>query len=392
MPPRIRLPLADGTLAPYALRDPIAWPAPTGPIRSRVAYAAAHVVCDPLADCDPLSDGRVDWEATLAYRRHLWSLGLGVAEAMDTAQRGMGLGWPAARELIRRSTAEARATGGVIACGAGTDHLEPGEQVTLEDVERAYGEQVGYVEGHGGRVILMASRALARAARGPDDYRRVYGTVLRLVSRPVILHWLGETFDPELVAYWGHGDAGEAMDVCLGIIREHRRKVDGIKISLLDPQREVAMRACLPDGVRMYTGDDLNYDRLILGDGGDARGGAHSDALLGIFDAIAPAASAALQALDRDDVDGYRAALGPTIPLSRHIFQHPTYAYKTGIVFLAYLNGHQTHFRMIGGAESWRSVPHLAELFRLADGAGLLVDPERAAERMRRVLAVAGVV
>ncbi len=388
----IRLPLADGTLASYALRDPIAWPAPTGPIRSRVAYAAAHVVCDPLADCDPLSDGRVDWEATLAYRRHLWSLGLGVAEAMDTAQRGMGLGWPAARELIRRSTAEARATGGVIACGAGTDHLQPGEQVTLEDVERAYGEQVGYVEGHGGRVILMASRALARAARGPDDYRRVYGTVLRQVSRPVILHWLGEMFDPELVAYWGHGDAGEAMDVCLGIIREHRTKVDGIKISLLDPQREVAMRACLPDGVRMYTGDDLNYDRLILGDGSDARGAAHSDALLGIFDAIAPAASAALQALDRDDVDGYRAALGPTIPLSRHIFQHPTYAYKTGIVFLAYLNGHQTHFRMIGGAESWRSVPHLAELFRLADGAGLLVDPEHAAERMRRVLAVAGVV
>jgi uncharacterized protein DUF993 len=389
MPPTIRLPHADGTLAPYALREPVTWHAPVGPIRSRVAYAAAHVVCDPLAEGDPLSDAAVDWEATLAYRHYLWSLGLAVAEAMDTAQRGMGLGWPAARELIGRSLAEARAAGGVIACGAGTDHLVPGARVTLDDVERAYGEQVGYVEGHGGRVILMASRALARAARGPDDYRRVYGTILRQVSQPVILHWLGDMFDPELAGYWGTRDVREAMDVCLGIIREHRTKVDGIKISLLDPEREVQMRSCLPAGVRMYTGDDFNYDRLILGDGGD--GGAHSDALLGIFDAIAPAASAALQALDRGDVDGYRAALEPTVPLSRHVFQRPTYAYKTGIVFLAYLNGHQTHFRMIGGAESWRSLPHLAELFRLADGAGLLADPERAIERMRRVLALAGV-
>jgi uncharacterized protein DUF993 len=400
MPPTIRLPNPDGTLTPYTMRAPTAWPAPAGPIRCRVAYAAAHVVCDPLAAADPLSDAAVDWDATLAYRRHLWSFGLGVAEAMDTAQRGMGLGWPAARELIRRSLAEARATGGMIACGAGTEHLAPGDGVTLDDVERAYEEQVGYVEGQGGRVILMASRALARAARGPDDYRHVYGAILRQASRPVILHWLGDMFDPQLAGYWsgagGTRDVREAMDVCLGIIREHRTKVDGIKISLLDPAREVEMRACLPEGVRMYTGDDLNYDRLILGDEGGAggtggTGGTHSDALLGIFDAIAPAASAALQALDRGDVAGYRAALGPTVPLSRHIFQRPTYAYKTGIVFLAYLNGHQTHFRMIGGAESWRSLPHLAELFRLADRAGLLVDPERAAERMRRVLALGGV-
>ncbi len=370
------------------LREPVEWSAPAGPIRSRVAYAAAHVVCDPLADCDPLSTAPLDWDATLAYRRYLWSFGLGVAEAMDTAQRGSGLGWPAARELIRRSLAEARAVHGLIACGAGTDHLAPGEQVTLDDVERAYEEQVGYVEEHGGRVILMASRALARAARGPDDYRRVYGTVLRQVSRPVILHWLGDMFDAELAGYWGARDVGEAMEVCLGIIREHRTNVDGIKVSLLDAQREVEMRSRLPEGVRMYTGDDLDYDRLILGDG---NGRTYSDALLGIFDAIAPAASAALQALDRGDVAGYRRALAPTVTLSRHVFQRPTFAYKTGIVFLAYLNGHQTHFRMIGGAESSRSLPHLAGLFRLADCAGLLLDPERAADRMRRTLALAGV-
>jgi hypothetical protein len=252
-------------------------------------------------------------------------------------------------------------------------------------VERAYAEQVGYVEENGGRAILMASRALARCARGPDDYRRVYGTILRQVTRPVILHWLGDMFDPQLAGYWGSQDTNAAMEVCLAIIGEHRDKVDGIKISLLDAQREIDMRARLPAGVRMYTGDDFNYDRLIVGDGRR-----HSDALLGIFDAIAPAASAALQALDRGEVDAYHAALGPTVPLSRHIFQHPTFAYKTGIVFLAYLNGHQSHFRMIGGAESWRSVPHLAELFRLADRAGLLGDPETAVERMRRMLATAG--
>jgi len=386
MPPVIRLPRLDGALEPYTMRQAVAWSAPAGPIRSRIAYAAAHVVSDPHATCDPLSDARLDWDATLGYRRYLWSLGLAVAEAMDTAQRGMGLGWPAARDLIRRSLAEARATGGMIACGAGTDQLTPGERVTLDDVEQAYEEQVGYVERHGGRVILMASRALARAARSPDDYRRVYGTILRQVSRPVILHWLGDMFDPQLAGYWGTRDVDQAMDACLAIICEHRAKIDGIKISLLDAEREVALRRRLPGGVRMYTGDDFNYERLILG---DARG--YSDALLGIFDAIAPVASAALQALDRDDVPAYHAALEPTVPLARHIFEAPTHAYKTGIVFLAYLNGHQPHFRMIGGAESWRSVPHLAELFRLADAAGLLADPDCAAERMRRVLAVAGV-
>jgi predicted dehydrogenase len=380
--PRVRtvtLPRPDGTRETYTMHEPARWPVPAGPIRCRVAYAAAHVVSDPRT-----SDS-VDWDATLAYRRHLWSFGLGVAEAMDTAQRGMGLDWPAARELIRRSLAEARATGGAIACGAGTDQLDPADTVTLAAVQHAYEEQVGYVEEQGGRVILMASRALARAARGPEDYARVYGAILRQVSRPVILHWLGDMFDPQLAGYWGARDLDKAADACLAIICEHRAKIDGIKISLLDAEREVALRRRLPGGVRLYTGDDFNYLQLILG---DARG--HSDALLGIFDAIAPAASAALQALDRDDVTAYRAALEPTLPLARHIFEAPTHAYKTGIVFLAYLNGHQSHFRMLAGAESWRSVPHLAEVFRLADAAGLLVDPDGAVVRMRRVLALAG--
>jgi hypothetical protein len=305
---------------------------------------------------------------------------------MDTAQRGMGLAWPTAQELIRRSIAEARAMGGTVASGAGTDHLAPGEGVTLDDVERAYEEQVGFVEGLGGRVILMASRALARAARSPDDYRRVYGRILSQVRQPVILHWLGDMFDPQLAGYWGTRDVTEAMDVCLDVIREHRAKVDGIKISLLDDRREVEMRRRLPEGVRMYTGDDFNYDRLIAG---DEHG--YSDALLGIFDAIAPAASAALRAFDEGDTATYERLLAPTVPLSRHIFRRPTYAYKTGVVFLAWLNGHQSHFRMLGGAESWRSVQHLAELLRLADAAGLVADPELAAARTRQVLAVAGV-
>ena len=386
MPTVIRLPRADGAIARYTLREPAAWSKPAAPIRSRIAYAAAHVVPDPFVDADPLSAAPIDWDATLAYRHHLWSYGLAVAEAMDTAQRGMGLGWQAARELICRSLAEAKSCDGTIACGAGTDHLAPNDVRTLDDIERAYEEQVEWVESHGGRVILMASRALARVARTSDEYRRVYGRVLGQLERPAILHWLGDMFDPQLAGYWGTPDLDEAMNVCLSVIEEHRSKVDGIKISLLDAGREIELRRRLPSGVRMYTGDDFNYDRLILG---DERG--HSDALLGIFDAIAPAASAALQALDCGNVDAYRDALAATVPLSRHVFMRPTYAYKTGIVFLAYLNGHQTHFRMIGGAESWRSVPHLCELFRLADAAGLLRDSDLAAERMGRVLAVAGV-
>lgn len=387
MPRELLLPQADRTLLRYAAGPAAAFPAPAGPLRSRTAYSAVHVVCDPLGDtADPIADPRIDWESTLAYRRYLWSLGLSVAEAMDTAQRGMGLTWSAARELIRRSLAEARAMGGTIACGAGTDHLAPRSGLTLDDVEAAYAEQVGFVESHGGRVILMASRALAACARGPEDYARVYGRILAQVRHPVILHWLGDMFDPALAGYWGYRDPESAMDVCLEVIRANAAKVDGIKISLLDAGKEIEMRRRLPEGVRMYTGDDFNYPELIRG---DAHG--YSHALLGIFDAIAPAASAALQALDASDLDRYEAILAPTLPLSRHIFQRPTYYYKTGVVFMAYLNGHQSHFRMIGGAESARSIVHLSELFVLADQARLWRDPDLAATRMQQVLLLAGV-
>lgn len=380
------LPRADGELSSYQLQGEPLLAESADPFESRIAYAAAHVVADPLADVDPTFGAVLDWEATLAYRRNLWSLGLSVAEAMDTAQRGMGLGWETSKELISRSLVEARAAGGSVACGAGTDHLEPSPEVTLIEVEAAYEEQCSYVESAGGRIILMSSRALAACAEGPENYARVYDGILSQVSEPVILHWLGEMFDPALGGYWGHRDLDAATEVCLGIIESHAPKVDGIKISLLDKEREMDLRRRLPEGVRVYTGDDFNYPELILG---DSTG--HSDALLGIFDAIAPAASAALHALDAGDEERYKEILSPTVPLSRHIFQHPTRFYKTGVVFLAYLNGHQEHFRMVGGLESARSIVHLSELFVLADRAGLLQDPELAKERMQRVLAVAGV-
>jgi hypothetical protein len=386
MPPTLMLPFPDRSLRPYALRASAGFAPPRAPLRSRVFFAAAHVVADPLADTTPVSPPALDWDTTLAYRRYLWSLGLGVAEAMDTAQRGMGLDWTTARELIERSVAEARAVGGMIACGAGTDHLPPRPDLSLDQVEAAYIEQIEAVERCGGRVILMASRALAACARSPDDYARIYGRLLSQVREPVILHWLGDMFDPALAGYWGSHDLDAAMETALAIIHEHAAKIDGIKISLLDAQREIQMRRRLPPGVRMYSGDDFNYPELILG---DDQG--YSDALLGIFDAIAPAASAALQALDADDPERFRAILEPTVPLSRHIFQAPTYFYKTGVVFLAYLNGHQRHFRMVGGQESARSVLHLARLFILADQAGVLCDPDRAVARMRIVLALAGI-
>lgn len=382
--PALRLPRADGTLESYRLRAPRRFEPPGAPLSSRVLYAAVHVVSDPL-DEDGAGPG-IDWEATLAYRRHVWRHGLGVAEAMDTAQRGMGLDYHATRELIRRSCAEARAEGGRIVCGAATDQLPADARPTLGEIETAYIEQCAAIEGEGGRPVLMASRHLARVARDPDDYRRVYGTVLRAVDGPVILHWLGEMFDPQLAGYWGAVDLDEAAASCLAILEEHAAKIDGIKLSLLDAQREVALRRRLPEGVRMYTGDDFDYDALILG---DEHG--HSDALLGIFDAIAPAAAAAVAALDAGDESAYREALAPTTTLARHLFAAPTYHYKTGIVFLAYLNGHQDHFRMLGGKQSARSVVHLAEAFRLADRAGLLQDPERAARRMRCFLELSGV-
>ena len=383
----LRLPRADGTLTSYRLTGQAPAVSPGGPIKARVAYAAVHVVADPLANITPPLQAALDWEATLAYRRYVWSLGLAVAEAMDTSQRGMGFDWGTAKELIRRAVAEARTIpGAVIASGAGTDHLEPGPRVTLADVEAAYEEQCAFVESVGGRIILMASRALAACAKGPDDYAKVYGKLLGQVREPVIIHWLGDMFDPALAGYWGSPHTDQATETLLAIVCEHAPKIDGVKISLLDQAREIAMRRRFPTSVRMYTGDDFDYPTTIRGDGER-----WSDALLGIFDVIAPAASAALHALDAGDVSRYSTILAPTLPLSRHVFSAPTRFYKAGVVFAAYLNGHQSHFRMVGGLESARPVLHLAEQFVLMDRAGLLRDPDLAAERMRRVLAVAGV-
>jgi hypothetical protein len=381
----LSLPTADGGIETYQLTgQPVARPA--GPHAfNRLALAACHVAADPLAAIDPWLDTAVDWDSTLAYRHHLWDLGLGLAEAMDTAQRGMGLDWPSALELIQRSVREAqsRSDGAAIFSGVGTDHMAPDGGITPDMIIRAYEEQLEAVEAAGSRVIMMASRALAKAATSPDDYATVYGRVLSQVREPVILHWLGEMFDPALEGYWGHGDHMAAMDVCLDVLTANADKVDGIKISLLDKDKEIAMRRRLPEGVRMYTGDDFNYPELIKG---DDQG--HSDALLGIFDAIAPVASAALAALKAGDERAYDQLFAPTVPLSRHIFAAPTRFYKTGVVFLAWLNGHQPGFAMVGGQESTRSAVHLAELFRLADQAGLLDDPSAAAARFAGWLAV----
>lgn len=381
------LPVAGGGLAPYTLHDARPFAPPGRTPFNRVALAAVHVVADPLADTDPWLAPVLDVEATIAFRRYVWSLGLGVAEAMDTAQRGMGLDWPAAKALIRHSVQAARDhDGAVLFNGAGTDHLAPGAGVTREAVIRAYEEQCEAIEAMGGRLVLMASRALAICATSPADYEAVYDHILGQVAEPVIVHWLGEMFDSALAGYWGHEDHARAMDVAAGIIAANAAKVDGVKVSLLDKGKEVALRRRLPAGVRMYSGDDFNYPELIAG---DERG--HSDALLGIFDAIAPAASAALAALARGDRAGFHAILDPTVPLSRHLFKAPTRFYKTGVVFLAWLNGLQDHFVMVGGQQSARSLLHLAEVFRLADAAGLLGDPDRAAARMRRLLALHGV-
>jgi hypothetical protein len=361
--------------------------AESGPApRSRLPYAAVHVVADAFADVSPISPAAIDWDRTLAFRRYIWSYGLGVAEAMDTAQRGMGLDWEASKELIRRSVADAKAVGGRIVCGVQTDHLAAGSARDLRDIEAAYEEQCEFVEAQGGQVVLMASRELARIARGPEDYARVYDRVLSQLQGPALIHWLGEDFDPSLAGYWGHSDLDSAMAACLEIISAHSDKVEGLKLSLLDQRREIAMRALLPDGVRMFTGDDFDFPTTIGGDGER-----HSDALLGAFDMIAPAASAALLALDSGDATRFGAILEPTLPLSRHVFCAPTFYYKTGIVFMAYLNGHQDHFRMVGGLESGRSAVHLATLFVMADKAGLLRDVELAVDRVRTVMALAGV-
>ncbi len=391
----LTLPNIDGTLARHTLRGraPARPAAGQPPAFNRIAYSAAHVVADPLAAIDSWLQCAIDWDATIRYRQHLWSLGLGVAEAMDTAQRGMGLDWPTSLELIRRSLdAAGDVPGALVASGCGTDHLDIDAVKTIDDVIRGYEEQMAQIEKLGGKLIVMASRALARVATGPADYERVYDRVLAQARQPVVLHWLGDMFDPALAGYWGSADVDAAMDTALGVIAAHPDKVDGIKISLLDKDKEIAMRRRLPAGVRMYTGDDFNYAELIAGDGFGAEPmHGKSDALLGIFDAIAPAASHALAELANGNLERFHAILGPTVPLSRHIFAAPTRFYKAGVVFMAWLNGHQRHFTMVGGQQSTRSLVHLAELFRLADAADLLEQPELAVARMKTLLSVHGV-
>ncbi|MFG1716120.1 dihydrodipicolinate synthase family protein [Micromonospora sp. NPDC049203] len=385
MSTRITLPVPGGGTEKLTLREPPAWRRPFAPPASRIAYAAAHVVADPYADNSPGRPARLDWDATLAVRRDLWSWGLGVAEAMDTAQRGMGLDWAATRELIRRSAAEAAACGGRIVAGAGTDQLT-GVPGTLDEVVAAYAEQVTVVQECGATPVLMASRHLAALATGPEDYLRVYERVLREAGVPVVLHWLGDMFDPALAGYWGSADLDEATATFAALVHAHAEAVDGVKVSLLDAAREVRLRELLPPAVKVYTGDDYHYPELIEGDGKR-----FSHALLGAFAAIAPAASAALGRLDADDRAGFRAVLDPTVPLSRHLFAPPTPYYKTGVAFLSWLNGRQPGFTMVGGLHGGRGVPHLVQAFRLADAAGLLRDPELAARRMRAYLDVAGV-
>ncbi|MFF8383313.1 dihydrodipicolinate synthase family protein [Streptomyces kanasensis] len=379
----VRLPRPDGGLREYEPRaEPLALTG-GGPLTSRTVFSAAHVVADPYADTTPDGPAAVDWDATLAFRRHLWSHGLGVAEAMDTAQRGMGLDWAGAAELIRRSAAEARGVGGRIACGVGTDQLAAG---TLPEIRSAYEEQLAVVEESGAQAILMASRALAAAASGPDDYLDTYGHLLRQAGEPVILHWLGPMFDPALDGYWGSADLDAATETFLDVVAAHPDKVDGVKVSLLDARREVELRRRLPQGVRCYTGDDFHYPELIEG---DELGFSH--ALLGIFDPLGPLAAEAVRTLDTGDTTGFRKLLDPTVELSRHLFQPPTRFYKTGVVFLAWLAGHQDHFAMVGGLQSARSLPHLARAYELADGLGLFPDPELAADRVSSLFAVYGV-
>jgi hypothetical protein len=357
---------------------------------NRIVYSAAHVVSNPLAEADPWIYTPLDWEATLAYRRYLWSLGFGVAEAMDTAQRGMGLDWPTSLALIQRTLQEAKDyPNALVASGCGTDHLEADQVKSVDDVIHAYEHQMEAIEALGGKLIIMASRALVKVAKGPEDYEKVYARIISQAKQPVILHWLGDMFDPALKGYWGYQDLDKATQTALDIIHTFKDKVDGIKVSLLDKEREIAMRRRLPSGVRMYTGDDFNYPELIAGDGvGSEPVHQQSDALLGIFDAIAPTASNALRQLALGNSEGFIQTLKPTLELSRHIFQAPTRFYKTGVVFMAWLNGHQSHFSMVGGQQSARSVQHLCDLFVLADKAGLFLNPEHAHSRMQAYLQV----
>ena len=373
---------ADGRTRPLVLGEPAAVGRPGGRLRSRSVYAAAHVVPRVAGNNVPGAPADVDWDTTLAFRHHLWSWGLGVADAMDTAQRNMVLDAAATRELIARSAAEAASVGGALVVGVNTDHLAD-EVVPLSRVIDAYVEQLQAAEDHGAGVVLMASRHLARAAEGPADYERVYREVIARAGRPVLLHWLGEAFDPHLQGYFGSSDAA---DVVVRIIEGNAERVRGIKMSLLDAGAEISLRRRLPAGVEMFTGDDYHYVDLIAGDGDR-----FSHALLGAFAAIGPVAAAAIAALDAGDPAGYRRLLEPTEALSRQVFAAPTSYYKTGIAFLSWLNGHQPAFSMVGGLHSGRSLPHLSEIVRLADAAGALEDPELAARRWNALLALHGV-
>lgn len=380
----VRLPVADGSVENYALTgNPVG--RPTSPPRfNRIAYAAAHVVSDPWREHDPWGRPAIDWDRTIAFRHHLWSLGFKIAEAMDTSQRGMGLDWAGAQELISRSLAASRTVEGAdLACGAGTDHLAPADARSLEDVIAAYETQLEFVEKHGGRAIMMASRALARVASSAEDYRTVYRRILSQASDKVVLHWLGPMFDPQLSGYWGSDHFETALETVLSIIEENRDKVEGIKISLLDNTKEIALRKRLPAGVLCFTGDDFNYADLI-----EDHGDGYSHALLGIFDAVAPQASLALASLAQGDIATFRSVLQPTVPLSRKIFEAPTQYYKAGVVFLAWLNGHQNHFTMPAGMQSARGLLHYAEVFRLADQANVLDRPDFASERMGHFMAM----
>ena len=381
---KIALPDSAGQLVDYDLQGTPVEAAPLGADSSRIVFSAAHVVADPFAEAEPSGRAALDWEATMAFRRHLAGLGLGIAEAMDTAQRGMGLDWPGALELIRRTKAEL--PDALVFNGCGTEQLLAEDAAGLDDVRRAYLEQVEAIQKLGGRLVLMASRALAKVATSPEDYVRVYGDVLAACDAPVILHWLGEMFDPALAGYWGSDDFDQTVETALRVIGENVAKVDGIKISLLDKDKEIAMRRRLPEGVKMYTGDDFNYPELIAG---DDQGFSH--ALLGVFDPLAVSAAKAVGQLNAGDRAGFRATLDPTVPLARLIFRAPTQYYKTGVVFLAWLNGHQDHFVMLGGAQSMRPLPYFVDCFRMADANGLLADPEMAVARMKRLLGLYGV-
>ncbi|GAA3939448.1 dihydrodipicolinate synthase family protein [Microbacterium soli] len=384
----LRLLSASGAVSDAELNDSGAYTRPTSPLRSRVAYAAAHVVPVVWGDNTPGRPADIDWDSTLAFRRNVYSWGLGVADAMDTAQRNMGLDAAATRELIARSAQVAREEGGSVVVGVNTDHIDE-THISLDRVIDAYISQLEFTEEQGAGPVLMASRHLARVAESADDYRRVYRAVLERATTPVVLHWLGTAFDPELAGYFGADDWQTASGVLLDIIAESPGRVAGVKMSLLNAESEISVRERLPEGVRMLTGDDFNYVSLIGDSGAGIR--SYSDALLGAFAAITPVASAAIQALDAGDPAAYQRILGPTEELSRQVFAAPTFYYKTGVAFLAWLNGHQPAFQMVGGLHSARSLTHLSRIVELANASLALENPELARERWHGMLRLNGV-